>query len=189
MKISPLCKTLAALLALSITAHASFQASYATINGTYYDLNASTANTDFQGANLGVFDTTTDSILLGAELNITGGNVEYANIGWGIYNSSNDLVAGFTETGGTYDSSPGGNDRWLVSGGARPDLLSGLGNGDYTVEVYLHGDYNGGDFQFYESNSSNNYVANFTVVPEPGTYAMFAGLLGLIYVALRHRRS
>src|SRR5574343_855185 len=52
---------------------------------TFYDLNAATANTDFQGANLGTFTQAQTLVLAGAQNktfkcnggNVTGGNVYY----------------------------------------------------------------------------------------------------------------
>ncbi len=179
----------AASLALALTSHASFQASFAAVNGSYYDLNATTGNADFQGTDLGIFDTTTDSILLGSEMNLTGGNIEYSRTGWAVKDNLGAIVGGsFTETAGSFDSVQSGNDRWVLSGASRPDLLSGLSNGDYTVEVYLHGKYNGGG-NFFESNGGPNFIADFTVVPEPGAYALIAGLFGLSFVALRRRQA
>ena len=37
--------------------------------------------------------------------------------------------------------------------------------------------------------STNAFSANFTVVPEPNTYALIAGMFGLAYIALKRRQA
>lgn len=183
----------AALTCVSLqTANASFQSSFATLTTrsgtTWYDLNANTANTDFNNTNLGSFDIS-DQLLLGGQLNVTGGNVEFARIGWAVRNTdTNTLVNSFALVEGTFQEVDNGNDRWVIPNDSNPNVLSSLTEGgNYQLEVYLHGKYNGGG-EFFESNSNNNYVATFTAIPEVNSYALLFGFIGVTVVALRQYR-
>lgn len=185
---------LIALLSVGVqVGYASFQPSFATLTSggttTWYDLNAATTNADFSSANLGSFDFTTDQLTLGAQLNVTGGNVEYARIGWAIRNTDTQtLVAPFDEVNGAFQSMDNNNDRWIIPTASSPNVLAGLtAGGNYQLEVYLHGKYNGGG-EFFANNGGNNYVAAFTAVPEPASFALGLGLVGMTTLALRRRR-
>ena len=183
----------AALICVSIQAsYGSFQSSFATLTTrsgtTWYDLNANTANTDFNNTNLGSFDIS-DQLLLGGQLNVTGGNVEFARIGWAVRNNDTDtLVNSFALVDGAFQEVDNGNDRWVIPNDSNPNVLSGITvGGNYQLEVYLHGKYNGGG-EFFESNSNNNYVATFTAIPEANSYALLFGFIGVTVVALRKYR-
>jgi hypothetical protein len=68
------------------------------------------------------------------------------------------------------------------------NLLAGLGNGTYTVDVYGEAFTSDGDV--YANNGGPNYTATFTVVPEPSTYVMmFAGLVALVAFQRLRRKS
>ena len=177
-----------ASVAIASSAQAQYLGSYATVNGTFYDLNVDSSNADFHTAFLGTFNLG-DSLLLGAEMNITGGNVEYSRVG---FNVSNTL--GFQEVGGTFDQQISGNDRWLLAGDDRIDLLAGITSpGDYTVSIYLHGNYNGGPEFFLNRGGvgGQNFEATFTVVPEPSSLSLLAGpaILGAWFFVRRRRAS
>lgn len=78
-----------------------------------------------------------------------------------------------------------GDQRWADSSGFAPiDILSGLSNGDYQLHVYMKLTSNEGDH--FHSNSGFNYVANFSVVPEPTSLLMFGSLVAFTF---RRRRD
>ncbi|WPJ94949.1 PEP-CTERM sorting domain-containing protein [Coraliomargarita algicola] len=89
-----------------------------------------------------------------------------------------------------------GNDRnWVISSSTQ-DLVTnnGLGTiaeGDYTFQAYFEGYTNGTNTagNIFLNNGGSNYQATFTIVPEPGIYALIAGLLGLSFVALKRRQA
>ncbi|WP_114317121.1 HYR domain-containing protein, partial [Winogradskyella tangerina] len=147
---------------------------------TYYDLQASTINTDFDGHNLGTFQTSNTSALIlnGAQNktfkcntdNITNGFLNYriyltsnptppAFIGSEIFFFSNDGSAGCTGT----DQ----NQTW-ESSGAGINVLDGLCAGTYYLEVYTTADFTftsgaGGSGTHFANNGTANYKATFTV--------------------------
>lgn len=65
------------------------------------------------------------------------------------------------------------------------NILDGLAEGDYTVEVYVRA-WGTDPEERFDSNDGNNFAATFEVIPEPGTMGLLAiGLLGI--VGLRRR--
>lgn len=150
--------------------------------------------TGFDSVDLGDFDTTTDTLALngGGILtfkndtdNITGASVFYSINSGGF----NEIALGFNEDN---VNGSGGDQRWY-SQGSNIDLLDGLGIGDHTIAVYFEAPftYTGGSGTHSISNSAANYVADFsiTAVPEPGVFALLAGLFGLSFVAINRRRA
>ena len=149
-----------------------------------------TTTSGFNGVNLGTYDTTTsDNLTLrgGGVLtyknngsNITGAHVYY-KIDNGNYSSA--IALGFNED---LVSVGGGDQRWYTQANSF-NLLDGLSNGAHTVSVYFDATHDGGTH--YENNGSADFTANFTVVPEPNTYALIAGMFGLAYIALKRRQA
>jgi len=89
----------------------------------------------------------------------------------------------------------GNNRNWVISSSTQ-DLVtnSGLGalaEGAYTFSAYFEGFTNGTDTagNIFLNNGGSNYNASFTIVPEPGTYALIAGMFGLAFVALKRRKA
>jgi hypothetical protein len=147
--------------------------SYAILNinsagNTYYDLNASTANIDFSGANLGVFLTGTNTLVMTGGENKTykcnGGNITGGNIYYRVYLTSGSAPS-FTSLSMSFVSNDaggcGGNQTWRINNNTT-NIISGLSPGAYTIEVYS--DAPGTPSTTYASNGGANYKASFTVV-------------------------
>ena len=153
----------------------------------YYDMQAATANPDFQGANLGIFDTSVGNtlVLVGGEIktfkngpsDVTGGRFDYRVFKVG------DTPGSFTEFNLNFNSDLGGGDQKWDNTGANANLLSGLGNGSYTVQVFAYSTTNEGNK--FSNNGGANYSANFSVVPETSSAAL--GMIGSLLL-LRRRR-
>lgn len=168
-----------------------------TTTNTYYDIGASTANADFQGANLGTFDVTLDNLQLGGQTKTyknDSSDVSGARIWYRIWSGSES--GSFTSL--TYafqiDNVGGvpGDQQWGTDTGSpfyTSNLLTGLSNGNYTLEVYTEISTNGVNAAnpIAANNGGSNYEATFSVIPEPSTYALVFG--GLAALVLLRRRS
>ncbi len=155
---------------------AGFNSSFAilSINGganAYYDLNANTANTDFNNANLGTFNPATQSLILkGAEHNVYkcgASDLTSTRLMYRIYSTSGS-GGSFTSLNVPYTSGGnngcGGQDQQWSLTGNNLNVLSGLAPGSYFLEVYSEATVTnccGG--MVYASNLSANYKATFTV--------------------------
>jgi len=159
---------------------------------------------NFDGADLGDF-TTGDSVLIsGGELltwKSDGGDITGANLFYSVYadgssaGSYNQVGINWTSNSAFNDAAGnnfvnGGDQKWSTMTSS-PDLLSGLGAGDYNLAVYFVANTNEGDR--YDSNSGNNFVASFSLsnpspaVPEPAS-AMLLVAAVLPLALLRRRR-
>jgi len=152
---------------------------------------AGTGTVQFYGVNTYTGDTT-----------VTGDNVVFANnsqlkfdigadgvnnglLGTGTVRLDGDFLFDLASAGTTVGNS------WLIvdvdalTENFDNDLaLASVAGGTFTEAAGLWSvNENGVDYQFAESTGL------LTVVPEPGTYALLAGLTGLTYVMLRRRRS
>lgn len=146
--------------------------------------------TGLDGIDLGTFDPSQ-----GETLNLRGGGILT------FKNDSDDVTGarvnyevdsnGFAPLSLTFneDSVSGisGDQRWY-SQSFNIDLLSGLSNGVHTLSVFFDAPFtfDTGSGTHTENNSNNNFVATFTVVPEPST-GMVLVVAGLTF--LRRRRS
>ena len=87
------------------------------------------------------------------------------------------------------------NQKWANNPGGSPiplNLLTGLVNGNYTLEVFFAGTTNGlggAPTNIFLNNGAANYKATFSVVPEPSSLTLLAGpaLLGAWFFARRRR--
>lgn len=178
------------------------------VNGggnTWYDADSTTALANFEGLSIGEFDlTSSDSLQLSAfELDtfknfgsdVTGAQLEYRVFELGETPGSFNTVGGgfvananFTDPAGTLITG-GGDQNWGVAPTANlADLLSGTVAGKtYEVEIFMTS-FNS-DGNAFANAGGSNFTASFTTVPEPGTYALLAGIVGLAYVATRRRLS
>ncbi len=167
---------------------------------TYYDIGASTANAEFQGSNLGTFNPGGGSTMSlggqGKSFKNNGSDVQGMQLFYRIWQGTES--GGFTPFSYNFQSNigGGGDQQWGsdVSGANlsafyTPNLISSLLNGTYTLEVYSQINTNGvnTDNPVYNSNSSNNFEATFTIVPEPSRSLL--GLAGLALISLRRRRA
>ncbi len=144
---------------------------------TYYDLQAATANTDFQGANLGTFCEGAANALVfrGAEHNVYkcgGCDLQSTRLYYRIYSGtpsgsfvSNDI--GYSSGGA---NGCGGEDQQWSKTDYNTDLLAGLAPGTYTLEVYSDASTNCMGTVF-ASNGGANYSATFTVNANVTYYA------------------
>lgn len=120
-----------------------------------------------------------------------------AELSYSVYASGGSAGA-FTTVGINFGSNAAFNDLLgnnFTNGGdqswsnisSTPEVASALTAGDYVLEVFWRA--TSSDGEHFSNNGGNNLLATFSVVPEPNTYALIAGMLGLGYVALCRRRA
>ena len=156
--------------------------------------------TGFDGEDLGDFTVGDSMLISGGEIltwksgggDVTGTNIFFAvhvvgtqanNFGGATINFTSDIP--FNDAAGNSFSNFG-DQKWADIQ-ATPDVLSGVGTGDYSLSVYFTATTNEGTV--YDNNGGNNYVANFSVtgVPEPAAYMLL--VIGLLPLLLRRRRK
>lgn len=164
----------------------------------YYDIGAATGNPDFQGTNLGDF-TSGGSLVLGGQgksykngaSDVTGMALYYR-----VWQGSPG--GAFTPLNYAFQINIGGGDQQWGSDVAGANgsafftgnLLTGLSEGDYSLEVYSQISTNGLDGALnptVNNNSGNNFIASFSVVPEPSR--MLLVFMGFALVFTRRRRN
>ena len=135
------------------------------INGggnTYYDLQATTGNPDFNGLDLGTFTNGQTLVFVGGENKTwknSGGDVTGGRIHYRVYMETPS--GSFSNVSFNWIQNLGnGNQKWGATTGTT-NVLSGLPNGEYTLEVYTEADTNLGPR--YSNNDGANYKATFTV--------------------------
>ena len=141
--------------------------SYAVLNingggNTYYDLQANTTNPDFNGLDLGTFTNGQTLVFVGGE-NKTwkngGGDVTGGRLHYRVYTGTPS--GSFSNVSFNWIQDLGnGDQKWGATTGTT-DVLAGLPNGVYTLEVYTEADTNLG--ARYSNNGGANYKATFTV--------------------------
>lgn len=136
----------------------------------YYDLNANTANYDFNGQTLGTFcQGSQELVLKGGENNIwkcggcdlTGTGLNYRVYLTGGSAGSFNYI-GFGYAGGGNNGCGGADQKWDKTN-SDINLISGLAAGNYTLEVYCQGSVTCNGGTIYASNNGQNYKAYFTV--------------------------
>ena len=137
----------------------------------YYDLNATTENYDFDGESLGTFcQNDTDGLIFkGGEHNIYKcGTCDLTStrIYYRIYptgSPSGSFISNTLNYSSGFNNGCGGQDQRWERLDFNTNLLSGLGAGNYTLEVYSDASVTCGSGTIYAGNNGNNYKANFTV--------------------------
>jgi len=166
-------------------------------SSTYYDIGAVTGNPDFQGSALGTF-LNTDTLQLGGQgksyknnsTDVTGMLLSYRLYSGAPSGAFQSLNYAFQSNLVTPGDQQWGTDVAGANGSAffTPNLLTGLANGTYTLELYSSITTNGVNeaSTVFNNNGGNNYTATFTVIPEPSRVLLIA--VGLIGLAFRRRR-
>lgn len=152
--------------------------------------------TALHGANLGSFVQGSSVIIAGEILTFKngGGDVFGGNVNWRVYTTGSPSGAfsnfnlGFTAnapfSAADGQSFSGSGDQKWAQPGSTPNILAGLLPGTYDLEVYFSG--NGNEGAFYNNNGGGNYIASFTVTPEPSKAMLVA--IGLVGMISRRRR-
>ena len=202
------------ICAVSLQAATGIFGAYVTIGGTKYKSSASYGGAEAAlPASLGSFDVDTDSLIFSQAETLTYQNSGHSTFGFATAyrvrlasdsKSTNPEDYFFISMGDGVDIG-NGDEKGEFTGGTT-DLLAGIAapvtETVYVVDI-IHkvGAWEGGgDFERLANlnetspgstdwGSTNAFTANFTVVPEPNTYALIAGMFGLAYVALKRRQA
>jgi hypothetical protein len=177
-------------LALSFNASADwgiFQSYIITDSGLGNEYRAGSINGDgavsFIGHNYGVFPAGGNFILNGAELktfkNNNNGNSDVCggSIFYRVYNL-NDTPGSFASIGIGFSANLGGGDQRWANTTAGVNLLNGLPQGDYALEIFWEatGSQNGGCGEFrYDSNPGDDWRGFFSVGTPPSVTFNFEG--------------
>ncbi|MCK7591354.1 HYR domain-containing protein, partial [Subsaxibacter sp. CAU 1640] len=171
------------LFAIQLQAQSGIYESYAILNingngNVYYDLQANTANADFEGSNLGSFDCTGSLLLNGAQNKIYKCGSDDIINGYFQYRiylttdtppsfSSSSEIFYTTDDGSSTICTPGINQIWETNA-AGINVLNGLSAGTYYLEVFTQADftYSVGSGTHYANNSANNYKATFSIIAD-----------------------
>lgn len=197
--------TLSAIGSSALFAGAGIFDSFAIVEGSFYDLGASTGNPDFAGSNFGTF-AQSDSLDLGGQLKSfknNGTDVQSASLFYVIYEQGNRPGSpSFSQISYSFqiDNVGGvtGDQQWGtdVAGQNTTDdsisvSLAGLTAGTYSLEVFSRITTNGTDAAtfIFSNNGGNNFVGSFEVVPEPGSFALLSGLAAMAFLMIRRRKA
>lgn len=157
---------------------AGFNTTYIIINNgatdTYYDLQASTGNPDFNGADLGTFCFGASNALVfkGAEHNVYkcgSCDLTSTRIYYKIYltsSPSGPFISNDIPYFSGFNNGCGGQDQVWKKTDYSIDLLSGLPAGNYTMEVYSDASITCLEGTVYAGNGGANYKATFVVRPD-----------------------
>ncbi|WP_435354540.1 hypothetical protein [Emticicia sp. SJ17W-69] len=150
-----------------------FYETYIIINNTYYDLGANTGNPNLQGNNLGTFSCTNSLILNGFQTKIfkcNACNVTNVKLNYRVFKNGSTpgsfSAINFSSVNNISGAGSGcQNQQWENTGGGT-NLISGLADGTYTVEVYTDGQGTNCNYNnFFDTNlnGGSNYSATFTI--------------------------
>jgi hypothetical protein len=206
---------LSLICAVSLQAATGIFGAYVTIGGNKYKSSSDYAGGEstLGASSLGSFDVATESLIFSQGETLTYQNSGHSTFGFAIAyrvrlasdsTSTDPSVYQFISMGDGVDLG-GGDEKGEFTGGtinllesiAAPTIAT-----DYAVDI-IHkvGAWEGGtNFErlaSYENinpgstswASTDAFTANFTVVPEPNSYALIAGMFGLAYIALKRRQA
>ena len=172
-------------------------------SNTYYDIGATTANPEFQGASFGTINSVTGNLQLGGQTKTfknSGSDVTGSRIWYRVW--SGTASGAFSSLNYAFQinnvNSVTGDQQWGtdVAGSNTTafftsNLVSGRANGNYTLEVYTEISTNGVNAAnpIASNNGGSNFQATFTVVPEPATWGLLAASLTLAVVFRRRAKS
>ncbi|TAG11040.1 MAG: hypothetical protein EAZ42_02155 [Verrucomicrobia bacterium] len=213
MKIKLLILPLSMMMASSSFAATSIFGSYINVTSTNFNSGAAvwydaqipggsraSDPADFNAFNFGVYNPSAGGALdlTGGEVltskggppdDITGATISYRVYPVGPPSGSFTAIAiaftanaTFADAASTAYSTPG-DQKWS-NGVGTTNLLTGLSNGDYQVEVFLQAASNTGTI--FSNNGGGNFIASFRVIPEPSSALL--GLLGGLALLRRNRR-
>ena len=135
----------------------------------YFDMQASTGNTDLQGANFGTATIGTTSLVVKGGQNKTykngGCNINSSTIFYRVYKTG-DAPGAFASISELFLANlPNpGDQSWEGTSGST-NLILGLTPGSYTLEMYSSANFDScGTGTHFSNNSGANYKATFTVV-------------------------
>ncbi|NUO03119.1 MAG: choice-of-anchor D domain-containing protein, partial [Saprospiraceae bacterium] len=165
--------------AFALQAQSGIFESYAIINtgasDLFYDLQATTGNPDFNGANLGSFSQCTGTLRLDGGQNKTfkcpGDDITNGTIWYRVYptgSPSGSFTSVNLPFAANLGSGCGGNDQQWEANNANINLLANRTPGNYTLEVYTTANFTfsgggGGSGTHFANNGGANYSATFTV--------------------------
>ena len=203
------------ICAVSLQAATGIFGAYVTIGGTKYKSSASYdgAEATLGASSLGTFDVDTDSLIFSQAETLTFQNSGHSTFEFATAyrvrlasESKSTVASAYSFISMIDDIDLGNGDEKGEFTGGTIDFLSGIAAPavatDYAVDI-IHkvGAWEGGgNFErlanLNETSpgstdwaSTNAFTANFTVVPEPNTYALIAGMFGLAYIALKRRQA
>ena len=170
----------AALLPPTAVAGTGIFESYIDLNGQFYDMQASTANPDFQGFNLGTFSANGTLTFNGGEIKTFkngGGNVTGAELDYRIFRQGSGApgFSTFNLPFNTNLSNPG-DQSWRTTGSTLNVIPIGSTSraaGIYNFEVFGKAFTNEGDR--FSNNGGANYIATFIIQATDYTWNGGAG--------------
>lgn len=201
--------------AISLQAGTGIFGAYVTIGGTKYKSSASYggAEATLGAASLGSFDVDTDSLIFSQAETLTYQNSGHSTFGFAAAyrvrlatDSKSTDPSAYSFISMADDIDLGNGDEKGEFTGGTVDFLAGIA-APVTETVYaidiIHkvGAWEGGDNFEKLANlngtspgstdwgATDAFTANFTVVPEPNSYALIAGIFGLAHIALKRRQG
>lgn len=137
---------------------------------TYYDMQATTGNPDFEGFDLGDFNSTHSLVVKGGQnktFKCDGCDITNSTLFYRVWLTSGGASGSFNSISYSFVSNDaggcGGNQTWEGTSGIN-NILSGLTvAGNYTLEVYSAADFTScGSGTNFSNNGGANYKATFT---------------------------